>query len=70
MNHSDRSAYVAERLKKLGPKKKDGVVRSIDSMFQFSGGIDPGEIEKILITLQKQKFLAIAQDGKVTYLQG
>ncbi len=70
MNHSERSSYVAERLKKLSPKKKDGVIRSIEAMFQFGGGIDASEIEKILATLQKQKFFTIAQDGRVTYANG
>lgn len=66
-NHSERSSYVAERLKKLSPKKKDGVVRSIEAMFQFGGGIDASEIEKVITTLQKQKFFSIAPDGRVTY---
>ena len=70
MNHSERSAYVAERLKKLSPKKKDGVIRSIMAMFQFSGGIDSSEIEKVLSTLQKQRVLSIGPDGRVTYTKG
>lgn len=61
MNHSERSSYVAERLKKLSPKKKDGVVRSIEAMFQFGGGIDASEVEKVIATLQKQKFFSITQ---------
>ncbi len=67
MNHSERSSYVAERLEKLSPKKKDGVVRSIEAMFQFGGGIDASEVEKVIATLQKQKFFSIAPDGRVTY---
>ncbi len=67
MTHSERSVYVAERLRKLSPKKKEGVVRSIEAMFQFSGGIDSAEVEKLLSTLQKQKVFTISQDGKVTY---
>lgn len=70
MNHSERSSYVAERLKKLSPKKKDGVIRSIEAMFQFGGGIDSSEIEKVITTLQKQRFFSIAQDGRVTYTNG
>lgn len=70
MNHPERSSYVAERLRKLSPKKKEGVIRSIEAMFQFSGGIDSAEVEKLLSTLQKQKFFAISQDGKVTYIKG
>lgn len=68
MNHSERASYVAERLKKLSPKKKDGVIRSVEAMFQFGGGIESSEIENLIVTLQKQKFFAIAPDGRVTYL--
>ena len=67
MNHSERASYVAERLKKLSPKKKDGVIRSVEAMFQFSGGIESSDIEKVIATLQKQKFFSIAPDGRVTY---
>ncbi len=70
MNHSERSSYVAERLKKLSPKKKDGVIRSIEAMFQFGGGIDSAETEKVIATLQKQKFFSISPDGRVTYTKG
>ncbi|MCX6858454.1 MAG: hypothetical protein NTV80_26565 [Verrucomicrobia bacterium] len=69
MNHSERLAYVAERLKKLSPKKKDGVVRSIKAMFQFGGGIESTEVEKVIATLQKQKFFSITPDGRVTYTE-
>ena len=70
MNHSERSSYVAERLKKLSPKKRDSVIRSIEAMFQFGGGIDSTEVEKVIATLQKQKFLSISPDGRVTYTKG
>ena len=70
MNHSERSSYVAERLRKLSPKKKDGVIRSIEAMFQFGGGIESTEVEKVMATLQKQKFFSIAPDGRVTYTKG
>lgn len=70
MNHAERSSYVAERLKKLSPKKKDGVIRSIEAMFQFGGGIDSSEIEKVIATLQKQKFFSITPEGRVTYTKG
>jgi hypothetical protein len=70
MNHSERASYVAERLKKLSPKKKDGVIRSIEAMFQFGGGIESPEVEKVITTLKKQKFFSIAPDGRVTYTKG
>jgi hypothetical protein len=70
MNHAERASYVAERLKKLNPRKRDGVVRSIEAMFQFNGGIDTKEVENLLATLQKRKFFTITQDGKVIYGNG
>ncbi len=68
MSHAEMATYVADRLRKLSPKKRDGVIRSMEAMFQFNGGIAPAEVEKLLATLQKRKFFAIASDGKVTYL--
>jgi len=70
MTPSERVTYVAERLKKLSPKKKDGVMHSIDAMFQFNGGISTGDIEKIIVSLQKQKFFTISPDGRVAYSKG
>lgn len=67
MNHSQRVEYVAERLKKLSPKKREGVVRSIEAMFQFTGGIEEDEIDRLLTTLGRRNFFSIAPDGKVTY---
>lgn len=70
MTHSERVTYVAERLQKLGPKKKDGVIRSIEAMFQFGGGIESAEIDRLLTTLQKKKFFTISTDGRVGYNKG
>lgn len=56
-------------MKKLSPKKREGVVRSIEAMFQFSGGIEPAEVEKIIATLQKQTFFSMAPEGRVSYTQ-
>jgi len=67
MSHSQRADYVAERLKKLSPKKRDGVVRSIEAMFQFTGGIETEEIDRLLTTLGRKNFFSIAPNGKVTY---
>jgi len=67
MDHADRVSYVAERIRKLSPKKKDGVIRSIEAMFQFSGGISSAEVDKVIATLQKQKFFLIDPNGRVSY---
>ena len=67
VDHKERVTFVRDRLKKLKPKKKDGILHSIEAMFQFSGGIGTNEIEKLLKSLAKEKFLTISSDGKVTY---
>jgi hypothetical protein len=58
---------VAERLRKLSPKKKTGVIRSVEAMFQFTGGIESAEVDRLLLTLQKTKVISITRDGKVSY---
>ena len=39
--------YVAERLLKLRPSKKDAVLNSIGAMFQFQGGVSDSDREKL-----------------------
>jgi hypothetical protein len=67
MSHAQRAAFIAERLKKLRPKKRDSLVHSVEAMFQFTGGIEAKEIEKVISTLVKQKIMSITPDGKVTF---
>ena len=67
MTRAERVVYVADRLKKLKPKKRDGVVRSIEAMFQFTGGIVPTEVDSVLKSLIKQGFFTIDENGRVTY---
>ena len=67
MSIADMVSYVRERLAKLSPKRKDGVARSISAMFQFSGGIAEADVEAIIGRLQKEKFFAIDETGRVTY---
>ena len=67
MSNADKVTYVEERLRKLSPKKRDAVVRSIKAMFQFTGGIDQQDIERILKALEKRKFFSIDSNGKVSY---
>jgi hypothetical protein len=67
MTREERVAYVAERLKKLQPKKRDSVVRSIESMFQFTGGIVPTEVDSVLKSLIEQRFFTIDENGRVSY---
>ncbi|HVU34750.1 MAG TPA: hypothetical protein VHE61_15060 [Opitutaceae bacterium] len=67
MSLSDKTAYAKERIAKLSPKKKDGVARSIRTMFQFTGGIADTEIETVITRLQNEKFFTIDDRGHVTY---
>jgi hypothetical protein len=70
MTPAERVSYVRERIIKLQPKKKDAVVRSITAMFQFTGGIADQEIQRIIGTLQKEKFFAIDGNERITYREG
>jgi len=67
MSQTERVGYVGERLGKLSPKKRDAVVRSIEAMFQFNGGIEKPEVERIVKALEGKRFFSISPDGKVTY---
>ena len=59
--------YVADRLRKLRPAKKNAVLNSIAAMFQFQGGISDVDKEKIFSALQKSRHLLVAEDGRVKY---
>ncbi len=59
--------YVAKRIGKLKPKKKDALIHSIETMFRLTGGIDAPAIERVIASLQKARVLAVDSAGKVTY---
>lgn len=59
--------YVADRLRKLKPSKKEALLNSIAAMFQFQGGISYGDKERIFSELQKRGHIVVAQDGRVQY---
>jgi hypothetical protein len=61
--------YVIERIGKLRPAKKKGLLNSIRAMYQFQGGISEQDQEKIVSELQKRKFLKIDEEGRVVYLK-
>jgi len=63
----EKIEYVRPRLAKLRPKKKDGAVKSIEAMFQFSGGIGSGEIQKILSALVKEGALTITPTEQLVF---
>ncbi|MEQ1914770.1 MAG: hypothetical protein ABL855_06740 [Sideroxydans sp.] len=59
--------YVAERLRKLRPSKKETLLNSIGAMFQFQGGISDSDKEKILSELLKQRHITITESNRVQY---
>jgi len=60
--------YVAQRLQKLKPSKKSGLLNSIAAMFQFQGGIPESDKEKIIAELVKKRIVSIDQNNRVSYL--
>lgn len=59
--------YVADRLKKLRPSKKEALLNSIGAMFQFQGGISDGDKEKLLSELLKKRHITIDENSRVHY---
>ncbi len=59
--------YVANRLRKLRPSKKEALFNSIGAMFQFQGGISNGDKEKIFSELQKRRHIVVEENGRVKY---
>ena len=60
--------YVAERLRKLKPSRKETVFNSIGAMFQFRGGISERDKEKLFLELHKARHIDIGKDGRIQYL--
>lgn len=67
-NKNDTIEYVVERLFKLKPSKKKALVNSVRAMFQFQGGISESDEEKIIKDLQKNNYIQIDSNNRVTYL--
>lgn len=59
--------YVAERLRKLRPSKKEALLNSIGAMFQFQGGISDSDKERLFSALQKRRYIVLAENGRVQY---
>ncbi len=59
--------YVADRLRKLKPSKKEALFNSIAAMFQFQGGISDGDKERMFSELQKRGHIVVAENGRVQY---
>jgi hypothetical protein len=59
--------YVADRLRKLRPSRKEALFNSIAAMFQFQGGIADGDKERIFFELQKRGHIVVTKNGRVQY---
>ena len=64
---SDLNAYVVERLYKLRPGKKSGMINSIKAMFQFQGGISDADCERVIAELQKKRIIRVDENGRISY---
>lgn len=60
--------YCAPRLVKLGPKRKEGVLKSLHTMFNFQGGVSDARVEEIYQSLRSRGVFA-ENDGKIVYPQ-
>ena len=67
MSFNEVVDYAIPRILKSYPKKKSSLVKFIEAMFNFSGGIDASEVERIIAELRKRKVL-VETEGKITYL--
>jgi len=59
--------YVADRLRKLKPSKKEKLFNSIGAMFQFQGGISDRDKERIFSELHKARHIDIGKNGRIQY---
>jgi len=59
--------FVADRLRKLKPSRKEALFNSIAAMFQFQGGIPDGDKERMFAELQKRGHIIVAENGRVQY---
>jgi hypothetical protein len=63
----DLIQYVADRLQKLKPSKKEKLFNSIGAMFQFQGGISDRDKERIFSELHKARHIDIGKNGRIQY---
>ena len=61
---SELVQYVADRLRKLKPSKKEALFNSIGAMFQFQGGISDADKERMFSELQKRGHIIVAENGR------
>jgi hypothetical protein len=66
----DLIQYVADRLRKLRPSKKESLFNSIGAMFQFQGGISDLDKERIFSELQRARYIDVEKNGRIHYPEG
>ena len=59
--------YVADRLRKHKPSRKETVFNSIGAMFQFRGGISDRDKERIFSALHKARHIDVGENGRIQY---
>jgi hypothetical protein len=64
---SELTSYVAERIKKLRPTKKEALLNSINAMFQFQGGISEQDRDRVVVELQRERHIKIDGNNRVSY---
>lgn len=64
---ADQIQYVAERLRKLKPSRKETVFNSIGAMFQYRGGISDRDKERIFSELHKAQHIHVGNNGRIQY---
>jgi hypothetical protein len=67
LDDPDLIQYVADRLRKLKPSKKEALFNSIGAMFQFQGGISDRDKERIFSELHKARHIDVGKNGRIQY---
>jgi hypothetical protein len=67
MSFNDKVNFVQPKLIKLAPKKQSALLNSVKNMFNFTGGIDDSEAEKIITRLKQKGVINISKTNKVEY---
>ena len=57
--------YAAPRLRKLKPRNRNGLLNSINAMFQFRGGITDADKEALVRELSRDHGISIDDAGQV-----
>ena len=60
--------YVAQRLKKLRPAKREALINSIESTFQFQGAISEIDVNKLIDQLVKDRHIVISAANRIEYV--